>query len=105
MGNSININCYELYKNGIYLNTQVSRLKEIVEEMRIINNDMKDSWNGIEYDKFYQSFANFLDRYDEIENNIMDNAAVMKEVAKKHGTIETDLKETVREWEVNHNEN
>ena len=97
MGDSIKINCYELYKNGIYLNTQISKLREIVEEMKIINNDMKDAWNGIEYDKFYQSFDEHLYLFDKIDDNIINNANIIKEVAKKHGNIDNNLKNGLKE--------
>ena len=103
MGNSIKVNCYELYKNGIYLSTQISRLKEIIEEMKIINNEMKDSWKGIEYDNFYQSFDDHLNKYDNIETNVIDNVNIMKDVAKKHGNIDEDLVQIAKRWEVGQN--
>ena len=104
MSDTIKINCYDLFKNGIYLSTQISKLKEIVDEMRIVNNDIKDSWDGIDYDKFYQSFDEFLNKYEPIEANLLDNVAIMKNIAKKHGSIDTDLKDTARRWDVSQNE-
>ena len=102
MGNVIRINCRELYKNSIYINTQISKLKEIIVEMKSINDDIKDSWDGIDYDAFYQKFDKYLDSFDAIEEVILENAEKMKIVAKRHGNIDTSLIETSNKWGNSH---
>ena len=98
MGNIIKINCKELYKNSLYINYQISRLKEVIEEMKTVNDDIKNSWDGIDYDAFYQKFSNYLDSFAEIEKTILDNSEKMKTVATRHGLIDTSLQDTSRNW-------
>jgi uncharacterized protein YukE len=99
MAKTIKINCYELYKNSIYLEKELNKVKEIVEDMKAINEDIKDSWDGIDYDKFYSRFDFYLNSYQDFEDHLDSDINVMKTVAKKHGNIDTDLKDTAKRWE------
>ena len=102
MGNVIRVNCRELYIDGMYLLEQVEKLKEIVEEMKSINEDIKDSWDGTDYDAFYSKFDYYLESFKGIENVITENAINMKNIAKKHGNIDNSLLETSKNWGASH---
>ena len=102
MGNVIRVNCRELYINGMYLLQQVDKLKEIVEEMKTINEDIKDSWDGTDYDAFYSKFNYYLESLSSLEEVISDNANNMKKVAKRHGNIDNSLVETTKNWGATH---
>ena len=102
MGNVIRVNCRELYIDGMYLLQQVDKLKEIVEEMKSINENIKESWDGTDYDAFYSKFNSYLDSITEIEKILTENANSMKTVAKKHGNIDNSLLETSKNWGATH---
>ncbi len=102
MGNVIRINCRELCKNSIYIKTQIARLKEIIVEMKTINDDIKDSWDGIDYDAFYQKFDKYLDSFDAIEEAILENSEKMIIIAKRHGNIDSSLIDTSNKWGTSH---
>ena len=102
MSDSIRINCRDLYIDGMYILQQVEKLKEVVEEMKSINEDIKDSWDGTDYDAFYSKFDYYLSSLDDIETVLTDNAEMMKKVAKRHGNVDNDLIDTTRNWGASH---
>jgi uncharacterized protein YukE len=102
MGNIIKINCRELYKDGMYIASQVDKLKEVVEEMRSINEDIKDSWDGSDYHAFYNKFNEYLDSFSSIEAVLTEQSDNMKKVAKRHGNVDNSLLDTSKRWGSNH---
>ncbi len=98
MGNIIKVNCRELYSNCIYINAQLERLKEVVTEMKEINEEIMNAWDGEDYDVFYKTFDAYLTSFDDIETAISNNNAKMKLIARRHGNIDTILEETSKNW-------
>lgn len=91
MGNILKINCRELYKSGIYINAQVSVLDKIVEDMKVINSNIKNAWNGNDYDNFCSNFDQYLASIKPLEMSLIDKASLLKSIAVKHGSIDKNL--------------
>ena len=102
MGNVIRVDCRELYIDGMYILQQVDKLKEVVEEMRSINEDIKDSWDGTDYDAFYSKFDYYLRSIEDIRTVLSDNAEMMKKIAKRHGNVDNSLLDTTKNWGASH---
>ena len=85
------INCRKLYETALYLDKQINDLKENVEAMKKITEDMKESWSGKDYDDFNEKFTSYLNSITPIEDEILNKSNVMKNVAKKHNRIDNNL--------------
>lgn len=91
MGNTLKVNCKELYKTGAYITLQVKELDEIVTHMKNINEEIKNAWDGNDYDAFYQNFNEYLSDIKNLECSLIDQSAIIKSVAVKHGRIDKNL--------------
>ena len=100
MANIFKINCKELYKIGAFFNLQGNNLKNIVDNMKKTNEDIKALWNGIDSEMFYENYNEFLVSINEVELFMIEKGELLKEMAIKHGNIDKDLSNNL-EWRSN----
>jgi len=91
MGNILKISCKELYKTGMYINSQVLELNQVLEHMKKINSDIKAAWDGTDYDEFYNNFNDYLTSIKALEYSLINQTSVIKSVSSKHGRIDKAL--------------
>ncbi len=91
MGNIFKINCRELYSMGMYFNTQANELEKIITNIKKINEDIKSSWDGNDYDAFFENYNLFLTSIKDIEKSIIDEANLFKEIAIKHNRVDKEI--------------
>lgn len=95
MGKTFKINCRKLYETGLYLDKQIEELKINIMEMKEISNDIKTIWNGKDYNNFNTNFTSYLDSINLIEEEILNKSKIMKDIAKKHNLVDTNLMDTM----------
>ena len=91
MGKIFKINCRKLYETALYLDRQVEELKANIADMKKITEDIKTSWNGMDYNNFCSNFTSYLNSITAIEDELNEKSATMKNVAKKHNSIDDNL--------------
>lgn len=92
----IRINCQEVYKSGIKLNNQLAELKQIVENMKKINENIKTAWTGPDSENFNKNFGDYLNGFITIEKQLENDQALLKSSALQHGTKDNELGEKMK---------
>lgn len=91
MGNIFRINCYKLYETGMHLDSYGSELKDVIDDMKKVNNEISDTWNGTDYDSFCKNFDEYLSSIENLQKSILEKAALFKSIATKHGKVDKNM--------------
>lgn len=91
MGNVFKINCYKLYETGMYLNSYGLKLKDVIDDMKKVNAEIRAVWDGTDYDSFYKNFNEYLSSIENLQKSILEKAEIFKSIAVKHGKVDKNL--------------
>lgn len=90
------INCKNVYKTALSLDSYNKELDDIWKKMKTISSSINKTINSDSINKISLEFNDYIDSLNDVNMFLEKESQIMKTAAIKHGKIDTDLSDTFK---------